>query len=226
MNPTCVICDAPLTGRRTVVCSDQCRRKRLTSSEAFAAARARHRAKTGGTSTRSPSKRCAHCGKPGVRYDATYCSQDCGGIARRRPPKPKPPKPPRPLRDGPSRRVYISNCQMCERLFASPSRVVTCSPECQDAKRRHDRRRSRLDRRARQKAAFVASVYPKRIYKRDDWTCQLCGKPIDREAVAPAPLAPTIDHVIPLNRGGTHEPGNVQAAHFICNSRKGDRLTA
>jgi len=37
---------------------------------------------------------------------------------------------------------------------------------------------------------------------------------------APHPLSMSIDHIIPLSRGGTHEPDNVQLAHFICNSIK------
>jgi len=36
----------------------------------------------------------------------------------------------------------------------------------------------------------------------------------------PHPKAPTIDHVIPLAQGGTHEPLNCRAAHFLCNSLK------
>jgi 5-methylcytosine-specific restriction endonuclease McrA len=39
----------------------------------------------------------------------------------------------------------------------------------------------------------------------------------------PEPLAPTIDHIIALANGGTHEPTNVQCAHFICNATKGAR---
>lgn len=36
----------------------------------------------------------------------------------------------------------------------------------------------------------------------------------------PHPFAPTIDHVIPLDAGGMHEPSNVQTAHYRCNSIK------
>jgi 5-methylcytosine-specific restriction endonuclease McrA len=35
--------------------------------------------------------------------------------------------------------------------------------------------------------------------------------------------SPTIDHIIPLSRGGVDGPVNVQAAHFGCNSRKNNR---
>jgi hypothetical protein len=31
-----------------------------------------------------------------------------------------------------------------------------------------------------------------------------------------------MDHVIPLAKGGTHEPANVRCAHFLCNALKGD----
>jgi 5-methylcytosine-specific restriction endonuclease McrA len=53
--------------------------------------------------------------------------------------------------------------------------------------------------------------------------CRLCGDPMMMGQAVPHPKAPTIDHVIPLAKGGTHEPANVQAAHFLCNSIKGDR---
>ena len=35
---------------------------------------------------------------------------------------------------------------------------------------------------------------------------------------------PSIDHVIPLSKGGTHSWDNVKLAHFSCNSAKGASL--
>jgi 5-methylcytosine-specific restriction endonuclease McrA len=34
----------------------------------------------------------------------------------------------------------------------------------------------------------------------------------------------TLDHVVPLAKGGTHEPANTQIAHAVCNSRKNDSI--
>ncbi|MFJ9212987.1 HNH endonuclease [Streptomyces sp. NPDC102264] len=52
----------------------------------------------------------------------------------------------------------------------------------------------------------------------------LCHRPVNRLADDPsADDAPSIDHVIPLARGGTHEPANVQCAHWLCNAIKSDR---
>lgn len=62
------------------------------------------------------------------------------------------------------------------------------------------------------------------IFARDGWTCGLCGEPIDRDLRAPDPGSPSIDHVIPLSRGGDDTPANVQAAHFGCNSGKCNRV--
>lgn len=64
-------------------------------------------------------------------------------------------------------------------------------------------------------------VYRSKIFERDGWRCQLCRKPVRRTAVVPHPLAPTLDHIVPLAAGGLHEPANVQTAHFICNSVRG-----
>lgn len=41
--------------------------------------------------------------------------------------------------------------------------------------------------------------------------CHLCGEP----------GADTLDHVVPLSRGGSNGVGNLRPAHRGCNSRKG-----
>ena len=62
------------------------------------------------------------------------------------------------------------------------------------------------------------------ICKRDNWTCQLCGEPVDRTLKYPDPLSKSRDHIVPLARGGIHAPHNVQLAHLRCNVKKHDRL--
>lgn len=120
-------------------------------------------------------------------------------------------------------------CSKCDTTFTT--RVPTghtarfCSTGCAGKGSADARRRARQRRRARERGAFVVDVSPQAIYERDRWTCQLCGQRILRTTTYPAPLSPSIDHIVPLAKGGTHEPANVQAAHFLCNSRKGDRAT-
>lgn len=99
----------------------------------------------------------------------------------------------------------------------------TCSKECMAERAQAARREAKHRRRALQRNAYVAPVSRSKVYARDGWRCHLCGVKVQRNAVAPHPQAPTIDHIIPLAAGGTHEPANVATAHFICNSRKGAR---
>lgn len=60
------------------------------------------------------------------------------------------------------------------------------------------------------------------IWIRDRGICQLCHRPINRSLRAPDPRCASLDHITPLSRGGTHEPRNVQLAHFRCNSLRRD----
>lgn len=76
----------------------------------------------------------------------------------------------------------------------------------------------------RLKSARVAAVNREDIFKRDKYICQLCEEDIDMSLVVPHPLSATIDHIIPIAKGGTHEPSNVQLAHFMCNCKKSDKI--
>ena len=43
--------------------------------------------------------------------------------------------------------------------------------------------------------------------------CAKCGKPSD-----------TVDHIVPISKGGTNDPGNLQPMCISCNSRKHAKL--
>jgi len=55
--------------------------------------------------------------------------------------------------------------------------------------------------------------------------CGICGKPVDFSYTYPHPLSPTVDHIIPVSKGGhPTDLDNLQLAHRCCNRAKGDRL--
>lgn len=91
-------------------------------------------------------------------------------------------------------------------------------------KRRSARRASKQRYRARLKAASLESFTDLEIFERDGWFCQLCCKPVSRSLLGNCshPDAPTLDHIVSLNRGGTHCRGNVQCLCRSCNSVKSD----
>lgn len=53
----------------------------------------------------------------------------------------------------------------------------------------------------------------KTVYARGNGRCALCGRPIDFESM-------TIDHKIPLSRGGTNDFANLQPTCGVCNLLK------
>ena len=55
------------------------------------------------------------------------------------------------------------------------------------------------------------------VYKKSGGVCEICGKPLSK-------LNYTVDHIIPLSRGGTNEMSNLRAVHKTCNQIKGNFL--
>ncbi|MGM9593138.1 MAG: HNH endonuclease signature motif containing protein [Candidatus Onthomonas sp.] len=55
--------------------------------------------------------------------------------------------------------------------------------------------------------------------------CGICGKPVDKSLRWPHPLSATVDHIIPVDRGGHPSAmANLQLAHWTCNRQKSDKI--
>lgn len=64
----------------------------------------------------------------------------------------------------------------------------------------------------------------KKIYATQS-VCGICGKPVDFSLRYPDPMSKTVDHIIPINRGGhPSDLSNLQLAHLTCNRLKADNL--
>lgn len=64
----------------------------------------------------------------------------------------------------------------------------------------------RMRKRAHKKRKLLKEIYGKE--------CYICKKAV----------ADTIDHVVPLSKGGTNEIGNLRPACYSCNWEKGDKI--
>jgi len=125
----------------------------------------------------------------------------------------------------PSTRVFASGpCRVCGKAFTDLYGAATCGDECQAVHRNAIKREGGHKRRALLVMAYVSKVDRLQVYRKDEWVCQLCGVPTVHDAKVPNYFAPTLDHIVPLARGGKHEPSNVQTAHYICNSYKRDSI--
>ncbi len=85
-----------------------------------------------------------------------------------------------------------------------------------DERARKSRVKSEQFRRAQKLAAGSQRLGLDDIIARDGLACYLCGKNPAKK--------PSIEHVIPLSRGGSHTLANVRVACCGCNSRKHNRL--
>lgn len=68
------------------------------------------------------------------------------------------------------------------------------------------------------------------LYERDEGICKLCGTACDWNDIEVKDTYavvgnnyPSIDHIIPISKGGSHTWDNVQLAHKICNSIKSNK---
>lgn len=235
LNP-CPHCGNQMDNQRRKQCgAAECKRQHASANQREF--QRRHKAEHGNYYSRQYDRprvkaypiRCARCGVDAVvtKADATYCSHACWYEAKHathaqielawRPRAALTSIAPvlilKPLR----RRWYSACCTMCATSF------ITDNPRHQNCSTRCGRRAAKDKRRALERNAFVAPVKRTEVYERDQWTCQLCLEPVARAEVVPHAQAPTIDHIVALARGGTHEPANVQLAHYHCNSIKSDR---
>jgi 5-methylcytosine-specific restriction endonuclease McrA len=64
------------------------------------------------------------------------------------------------------------------------------------------------------------AVRPEDIFDRDSWKCQMCHKRVHPSGSGLAIRDATLDHILPVSRGGKHVPSNLQTACRSCNSRK------
>ena len=60
------------------------------------------------------------------------------------------------------------------------------------------------------------------ILERDRWICGICHDPIDQALTYPHPDSRSVDHIVPLSRGGDDTQWNKRAAHLGCNQARGD----
>lgn len=126
------------------------------------------------------------------------------------------------------------NCPVCGKVFVTTNdRQKFCSRKCQKqfngSENRYNRKLS-SDERLRRSTESDKRVWLLPLIKRDNNICALCGKPCDLYDYEITDIGtmisgenyPSIDHIIPLSKGGLHQWNNVQLAHRKCNREKGN----
>lgn len=91
-----------------------------------------------------------------------------------------------------------------------------------------DRRRARTrDEQHRRRVAMLSGESERidslEIYERDGWKCGLCRRRVNPALRWPHRMSASLDHIVPLAKGGQHVRTNVHLAHLTCNLSKQHR---
>ena len=219
-----------------------CQTVHLRSKYAHLRTSEKRRAYAVAAATRRPQIECQECGGEfrSDRPEAKFCSLSCSGKAasviriqavRSRTGKSVaivPVAGPWPVRfrDLPTSHpavlayrepyTFVSGpCAYCEESFTVAHQTTAryCSKRCQKHERERKKGRFRVPKRLRYA-----------IYERDAWKCQLCGKRVNPDLPWGHPMSASLDHIVPQDHMGGHEPSNLKLAHLRCNGTKQNKV--
>lgn len=110
-------------------------------------------------------------------------------------------------------------CVSCGGKFKGHQSEVVCSEIC---RKRNNKNHKDHAHRARHYNVKREPVDRIKVFKRDKWTCQLCGVNLNQSDMGTIKdVAPELDHIIPISRGGGHTYENTQCSCRKCNQLKG-----
>lgn len=121
---------------------------------------------------------------------------------------------------GRERTLIAVGCEQCGKGFVTTSKTARyCSDRC---RKRHANRLK--DRRVYRNGIPDGSITLEKLFVRDGGRCRMCGLLMTFDCDPNSDAYPSIDHIVPLSRGGLHQWPNVQLMCRGCNSDKTDRL--
>lgn len=127
----------------------------------------------------------------------------------------------------PKTQPKVLTCGWCEQDVVVPANFLSNRKYHDQCKVRAKRARHRIKTVKRQ----ARTVKPSRL-SADDLVdkmgnlCRICGDEIDMSLKRTSRMGLTVDHIIPLSKGGQDTLENMQPAHWVCNVRKGNKTNA
>ncbi len=160
---------------------------------------------------------CTECGQlftTNISF-GKFCSTNCWKLSDKR----------KRLAKKKTNKNTVYECKVCGRYFipkyGDKSRAY-CSFNCKDKARKEMNKIEKKKRKKKIRQVYIHDITVKKLHKRDKGICGICGKKVDLRLSYNNFKAATIDHILPLAKGGWHEWGNVQLAHRECNNKKSD----
>lgn len=126
------------------------------------------------------------------------------------------------------KQVTFIVCENCGKLFIGTNKY--CSKRCRERKHEHIKSRKRIEE-TKANGNIDNDITLDKLIHRDNNICYICKGECDindytyvgKQFVA-GNKYPSIDHFIPLSKGGTHTWDNIKLAHRLCNSIKSGKI--
>lgn len=104
------------------------------------------------------------------------------------------------------RATIVRECDTCDEDYTSPYVGQTSCDACRTKRKR---------------SHWITNTRRQALYKRDRWMCHLCGDRTNTEGHYLDDGYPTLDHLVPRSKGGTHEDYNLATCCRQCNTMRG-----
>lgn len=153
-------------------------------------------------------KCCLECGKA-FCGQGKWCGHECsyGRVLRNR---------------KSFKQLVCSGCGQSYSLFTASKDRKFCGTYCSKIAARTA---AKARRRARERRADNPGITWLYVANRDNWQCQGCKCKCIKPEGLNLPNEATLDHILPLSKGGQHTKQNAQLLCRKCNSNKSDRIT-
>lgn len=115
--------------------------------------------------------------------------------------------------------IWISR----QRVHYAPRICATCGREFDPGASAVRKYCGRKCARARRGGSVNRRSWVEILGERDSWACHICGQPVDRSLYWPNRWAGSVDHRLPVSKGGTDAVENLALAHLTCNCQRSDK---
>lgn len=151
-----------------------------------------------------PGMFCRTCSAAVPRGRSKYCSVECKRFDH-----------------ATVRKVWIRNCDECGVLYVGRlAKQRMCGNTCARKRRNRSDARSRWKNNWRRSAERLTDITPRQDaeLRRRARKCKLCGVYMTNKPKLPN--SKELDHIVPVNVGGTHTHGNVRIICRLCNLKR------
>ena len=125
--------------------------------------------------------------------------------------------------------THTNKCEVCGKEYIGAKNSKYCSDKCKNKTHWYNNKLKR-ERRIQNNGMVDKDITLAKLYERDKGICYLCGcecelndYEMENNIFRVGKTYPSIDHIIPISKGGTHSWDNIRLAHISCNSKKGDK---